>query len=293
MSSAITAAAVSATGAYLASKKSSDTAKQGLRKGDRRAQAGVDLLEEKSGEAKDARQRGADLAKHGLRSGASGMQVHLDPYAAPAADLYNYMLGNAELGMPDAWAQLQDPTANFMASPDYQFRMDEGLDAVQNSAAAGGAGLYSGNTLRGITDYASNLAAGEFGDWYDRNLALGGRQYQVAGDDYNRMGDMFNYAKAADDQMANIDYQTTTGMANLDAGVEGAYADDLMDVGRGGAAAWSQQAASYSNQPTNDGGYGGISDAIGQGLQNYMWQKKYDDYLKTQKGTTSSGGGKG
>lgn len=62
---------------------------------------------------------------------------------------------------------------NFFASPDYQFRLGEGLNAVQNSAAAQG-GLYSGNALRGITEYGQGLAAGEFGNWFNRQAALAG-----------------------------------------------------------------------------------------------------------------------
>lgn len=62
---------------------------------------------------------------------------------------------------------------NFFASPDYQFRRDEGLKAVQNSAAAQG-GLYSGNALKGIEEFGSNLAAGEFGNYFNRQLALAG-----------------------------------------------------------------------------------------------------------------------
>jgi hypothetical protein len=61
----------------------------------------------------------------------------------------------------------------FFKSPDYQFRMTEGLNAVQNSAAARG-GLYSGNALRGITEYGQGVAAGAFNDWFKNNLALAG-----------------------------------------------------------------------------------------------------------------------
>lgn len=61
----------------------------------------------------------------------------------------------------------------FYQSPDYQFRLGQGLNAVQGSAAAQG-GLYSGNALRAITDYGSGLAAGEFGNYVNRQLALAG-----------------------------------------------------------------------------------------------------------------------
>jgi len=62
---------------------------------------------------------------------------------------------------------------NFFASPDYQFRLDEGLTAVQNSAAARG-GLYSGNALRGIEEYGQGLASNEFANWFNKRAALAG-----------------------------------------------------------------------------------------------------------------------
>lgn len=63
--------------------------------------------------------------------------------------------------------------SSFYRSPDYNFRLTEGLSAVQGSAAAAG-GLYSGNALRGITDYSQGLAASEFGNYVNRQLALAG-----------------------------------------------------------------------------------------------------------------------
>lgn len=59
--------------------------------------------------------------------------------------------------------------SGFFASPDYQFRLSEGNKAIDRSAAAR-SGAISGNTIRANTGYASNLAAGEFGNW--RNFLL-------------------------------------------------------------------------------------------------------------------------
>lgn len=63
---------------------------------------------------------------------------------------------------------------NFFASPDYKFRFNQGESAVQNSAAAGPAGLYSGNTLRALTDYGQGMGANEFDNWFKRQAALAG-----------------------------------------------------------------------------------------------------------------------
>lgn len=61
----------------------------------------------------------------------------------------------------------------FYTSPDYQFRRDEGNRDINNSFAARG-GALSGNALRGITDYNSNLASGEFNNFYQRRLQEAG-----------------------------------------------------------------------------------------------------------------------
>jgi len=55
----------------------------------------------------------------------------------------------------------------FTASPDYQFRMREGMGALENSAAARG-GLLSGNFGRSAIQFGQGLASTEFGNYFDR-----------------------------------------------------------------------------------------------------------------------------
>lgn len=61
----------------------------------------------------------------------------------------------------------------FFASPDYNFRRTEGNRNIENSFAARG-GAASGNALRALTEYNSNLAAGEFGNYFNRQASLAG-----------------------------------------------------------------------------------------------------------------------
>ena len=61
----------------------------------------------------------------------------------------------------------------FFASPDYNFRRTEGTRNIENSFAARG-GARSGNALRALTDFNSNLAAGEYGDYVNRLLNMAG-----------------------------------------------------------------------------------------------------------------------
>lgn len=63
--------------------------------------------------------------------------------------------------------------SNFFASPDYQFRKDQGMQGIERSLAARGLAT-SGNALSALADYNSNLAAGEFGNYFNRQAALAG-----------------------------------------------------------------------------------------------------------------------
>ncbi len=65
---------------------------------------------------------------------------------------------------------------NLEKTPGYQFTLDQGLKAVQNSYAAQGLGT-SGAAMKGAADYAEGLASttyqNQFKNWYDeQNLAL-------------------------------------------------------------------------------------------------------------------------
>ena len=55
----------------------------------------------------------------------------------------------------------------FEQDPGYAFRMQEGMRALERSAAARG-GMLSGNALRGITRFGQDLASQEYGNAFNR-----------------------------------------------------------------------------------------------------------------------------
>jgi hypothetical protein len=131
------------------------------------------------------------------------------------------------------FAMLQ-PGYDYTASPGYQFRLDEGLRGVQNSAAAKGL-LQSGGTLKGIDRYAEGLAAQDFNDQFNRYMAVagGGQQATQAG-------------VAAGQQSANSIADLLTQAGN-------AKASGYM----GSANAWSQGIGSAFNSIAGIPGIGG------------------------------------
>lgn len=61
----------------------------------------------------------------------------------------------------------------FWQSPDYNFVRSEGNRGVERSAAARG-GAFSGNALRALDEFNSNLASSEFGNYFNRQAAIAG-----------------------------------------------------------------------------------------------------------------------
>lgn len=75
------------------------------------------------------------------------------------------------MGIPQQTSD--SPFAEFAASPDYQFRRNEGIRDIGQQFAARGSGR-SGNALRALAEYNSNLASAEFGQRANRLAALAG-----------------------------------------------------------------------------------------------------------------------
>jgi hypothetical protein len=61
--------------------------------------------------------------------------------------------------------------AAFTASPDYQFALQQGTQAMQRSAAAGGT-LISGGQLKAGQEFGQGLASQQYGNYYNRLLSL-------------------------------------------------------------------------------------------------------------------------
>ncbi len=94
------------------------------------------------------------------------IQANLAPYlqggnAANAALMFELGLGPK----PQNYA-------GFSSTPGYDFRMGQGQDAIQASAAAQG-GLNSGSTMKALNSFGQDYASSEYGNYLAR---LGGQQ---------------------------------------------------------------------------------------------------------------------
>lgn len=109
----------------------------------------------------------ANKEKGYIREGVAGAINEMDAGFAPAM---RYMQPYYEAGVQNLNA-LQDPTANFYASPDYEFRRSEGMRDIGNQFSVRGSG---GNALKALAQYNSALASGEFNNWFGRTANIAG-----------------------------------------------------------------------------------------------------------------------
>jgi hypothetical protein len=127
-----------------------------------------------------------------------------------------------------------DPFADFYASPDYKFRLAEGMKAIERSAAARG-GLRSGATMKSIGNYAQGVAAGEYGNYVNRLSALAGIGQQAT-DSTAAAGQ--NYANAASNAYTNAGNARASAYANtgnaINQGVSNIASAYLYNKGWGG-----------------------------------------------------------
>jgi hypothetical protein len=82
------------------------------------------------------------------------------------AGLYGINGPSGGTGTPTAQSLSQ-----FAASPDYSFALQQGTQAMQRAAAAGGT-LISGGQLKAGQEFGQGLATQQFGNYYNRLLSL-------------------------------------------------------------------------------------------------------------------------
>lgn len=208
-----------------------------------------------------------------------------------------------------ALAELQGGYNSFMASPDYQFRLQQGEQGINRAALAGGR-YNSGRSLKDLGEFNSGLASQEYTNRFNRlyQLAQGG---QAAGNNlaayagaqgantaqnardygsaisnatstrdtnvanaYNTMNNSIANAElAAGNNRANIAMQGGTAMANALTGNATNVGNTLMQAGNAQAA-----------------GIIGVGNAITGGINGYLNNQVQQQQLQALLGNKNTGG---
>lgn len=126
------------------------------------AVTGANAARESASTLSDASKQGSAAQIAYLDKANAQQQKNLQPYMAE---------GQKALGQYDAL--LNGGAAKFDVSklPGYSFEMQQGQEALSNSAAARG-GALSGNTIQATEKFGQGLAATQFGDYMNRLLGL-------------------------------------------------------------------------------------------------------------------------
>ena len=143
--------------------------------------------------------------------------------------------------------------------PSYQFRLQQGNQALAASAAARG-GLLTGQGAKDISDYNQNAASQEYQAAYNRYVT---NQTNL----YNRLTGLSNTGENAAAQVGNTGTQVSSNIANT------------ASTGTAAQNAYLNQGAAASAAGTI-GASNAWGSAINSGLQNYQ-------YLSNLNGTTS------
>lgn len=122
----------------------------------------------------DAAKQAAALQQQQMAQNQSNMQ----PFISGGQGASNMLQSFYGLGGDQALGQ--SALARFQQSPDYQFALKGGSDALDNSAAARG-GMISGNQIRAQTEYGQGLATQNLGNYLSRLSGMSGQGITAAG----------------------------------------------------------------------------------------------------------------
>lgn len=119
--------------------------------------------------------------------------------------------------------------------PAYQFDMQQGLNAVQRSAAASGS-LQSGGTLKSINDYAQGMASNEYQNAYNRFMTSQNTQF-------NRLASLAGIGQTANSAIGQAGQSMANNIGNI--ATSNANAQGAATIAQGNA--WSGALSGIGN----------------------------------------------
>ena len=127
----------------------------------------------------------------------------LNPYRTAGSDALAQLMGKMQ---PNGFFNQTYQGQDIYDDPSYQFRVNQGNNAIQGGAAAQG-GLLSGATLKALQNYGQESASQEYQNAYNRFNADQTNQY-------NRLSNLVGIGQNAAAQTGNAGTQTAQAIAN-------------------------------------------------------------------------------
>jgi hypothetical protein len=163
--------------------------------------------------------------------------------------------------------------------PSMAFRLKQGEDAIQNSAAARG-GLLSGNTLKQLTKYGQDMGSQEYANAFNRANSDRGFRYGVDAGDRDfayraQTGDRdFGYNAQRDDR--NFNQQTLRDLAGF--GMQGTQGSNALQATLAALISGNTMAAGNAQGAGTIGGSNAINNAISQILAQVMGNRTINSF---------------
>jgi len=140
--------------------------------------------------------------------------------------------------------------SDYQADPGYQFRLDEGMKALERSAAARG-GLLSGATMKGIERFGQQSASDEYQNAYNR--------YQTnQGNQFNRLASLAGVGQTATNALGQAGQAYAGNVGNL-------AMQNASNVGNAQLASGQARASAYQ----------GIGSSLGSAFGNPSVQNAF------------------
>ena len=189
--------------------------------------AGGAMASSASNKAAKTQAASADRASQIQQKNFEQTRKDLMPYKQAGDTSLSQLMGQMT---PDGYFNQTYTGQDIYSDPSYQFRLQQGQDAIQSSAAAKG-GLLTGATLKALQNYGQESASQEYGNAYNRFNADQTNRY-------NRLSNLVGVGQNAAAQVGNAGAQTSQAVANNTmAGANSIAAGQV-----GSANAWSNTA---------------------------------------------------
>jgi hypothetical protein len=186
----------------------------------------------------------------GIQSDPNGVPLAPGAASGTAPDFQpNPALGAAGSLLAPWTEQFQAPTdVTEQNDPGYQFRLAEGMKALQRSAAAKG-NLFTGGTGKALTRYGQDYASSEYGNVYNRALGQFQQRYNIdqtnKANTYNRLSAMSGGGQTAAGQLNSASQNYGNNAAQILIGSGNAQAQGINNAAAARASGYVGGANAY------------------------------------------------
>lgn len=148
----------------------------------------------------------------------------------------------------------------FEASPGYQFRLNEGADAMARLASARGMRL-SGAAIKDANNYAQGQASSEYGNWWNRELDRHNARLSKSNALFNRNAAIAGVGQTATNALQSAGQATAGNIGSANMSGAANVGNALMQAGHARGSAYSGMANAFNNTLGSVGNIAGMAQA--------------------------------